>query len=69
MKDFLGKELEVGDSVIYIEPGYKNLTKGKILKITDKRVRITDYHDRNGIKNRDNTVIRRPEDVVIYDKV
>jgi len=36
MKDFFGQELQVGDSVAFMEPQYRNMTHGKILKITPK---------------------------------
>lgn len=38
MKDFLGNDLEVGDDVVSIELGYKNLYKTKIVKITSKTI-------------------------------
>jgi hypothetical protein len=40
MKDFLGNELKVGDTVIFIEPNYRNFQKGKIFKITEKTIFI-----------------------------
>ena len=39
-KDFLGKLIEVGDTVVFAELGYRNLSKGVIQKITDKMVFI-----------------------------
>jgi hypothetical protein len=34
MKDFLGKELQVGDKVVYITPGYRDYSTGTILRFT-----------------------------------
>jgi hypothetical protein len=38
--DFLGNEIQVGDTVIYVEKGYRNFEIGKIVRITDKTVLI-----------------------------
>lgn len=40
MKDFLGNELAIGDVVIFPEPKYRNLRRGKIIAFTPKKVRI-----------------------------
>ncbi len=42
--DFLGNELNVGDEVIYVEAGYRNFAKGKIVKITPKTVILDIIH-------------------------
>lgn len=34
MKDYLGKELAVDDTVVLITPGYRDFTKGKIIRFT-----------------------------------
>lgn len=34
MKDYLGKELNVGDEVVFVESGYRNFKRGIIIKIT-----------------------------------
>lgn len=39
-KDFLGQELNIGDEVVFIQLGYRNLLRGKIKKITEKTVLI-----------------------------
>jgi hypothetical protein len=41
-QDFFGKELNVGDEVAFIAPGYRHLAKGIIQRFTDKMV-IIDY--------------------------
>lgn len=40
MKDFLGKELSLGDKVVFVQLGYRNLLKGEIIKMTAKTVLI-----------------------------
>ena len=39
-KDFLEQELNIGDEVVFITPGYRDFSKGPIIKITDKMVFI-----------------------------
>ena len=41
MKDFLGNELQVGDNVVFVQLGYRNLLKGVVSKITPKTILIT----------------------------
>ena len=41
MKDFLGNELSVNDSVLFIAPGYRLWAKGKILSFTKLKVKIS----------------------------
>lgn len=40
MKDFLGNNLEVGDEVVFMCLGYRELRKGIISKMTDKTIFI-----------------------------
>lgn len=40
MQDFLGNDLEVNDSVIFIAPGYRSLVLGRVVKLTEKSIRI-----------------------------
>lgn len=42
MKDFAGIEIEVGDTVAYIENGYRNFSKANVTKITEKKVALGD---------------------------
>lgn len=39
-KDFLGKELAIGDTVILVAPGYRHLCKATIIAFTPKQVRV-----------------------------
>lgn len=38
--DFLGRDVGVGAEVIFSEPYYHNLVRGKIIKITPKCVKV-----------------------------
>lgn len=39
-KDFLGRNLEINDSVIFITKGYRDYTLGRIQSFTPKNVRV-----------------------------
>lgn len=41
MKDFLGRDLEIGDSVVIIAPGYRDLVLARIMKFTAKQVKVS----------------------------
>lgn len=41
MKDFLGRELEIGDSVIVIQPGYRDFVLARVIQFTPKQVRVS----------------------------
>ena len=40
MKDFIGRELDMGDSVIIISPKYRQLVLARIIAFTPKQVRV-----------------------------
>ena len=40
MKDFLGKQLDVGDEVVLTAPQYRHLVKAKVVAFTPKKVRV-----------------------------
>lgn len=40
MKDLLGRKLEVGDSVIFIRPSYRELVLGRVDSFTAQKVRV-----------------------------
>lgn len=46
-KDFLGQELQVGDEIVFVQLGYRNLFKGKIASMTPKTLMIE--HDRTNV--------------------
>lgn len=41
-KDFLGKELKVGDAVVFIDSDHKELKRGVITKLNAKQATILD---------------------------
>ena len=41
MKDVLGRELAVGDPVVFVCPTYSRLERGNVLKINEKQVTIS----------------------------
>lgn len=45
MKDFLGDEIEVGDTLVVQHIGYKDLELRKVVKITEKMVGIDRGHN------------------------
>lgn len=38
MKDFVGQDLAVGDTVVYMQVGYRSLKTANVIKITPKMV-------------------------------
>lgn len=38
--DFLGREVTVGDKVIFVQKGYRNLMVGEIIKMAEKTALI-----------------------------
>jgi hypothetical protein len=41
MKDFLGRELEIGDSVIVIAPNYRHFVLARVIQFTPNQVRVS----------------------------
>ena len=39
--DFLGNEVNIGDEVVFMQLQYRSLMKGKIIKMTNKKVYIS----------------------------
>lgn len=46
--DIFGKEVNIGDNVVIIEPYYHNFVNAKVIKLTPKgfRVKYSPYNDR-----------------------
>ncbi len=42
--DFLGKELNVGDHVVFMQKNYRNFLKGEIISMSEKKATIK--HDK-----------------------
>ena len=64
MKDFLDKELELGDFVVVTEPKYRNFVKAKIIAFTPKKVRV-EYRSYLGLTE---TYLSDPEFLILYQK-
>lgn len=62
MRDYLGNEIAVGDYVIFMYPNYRMLSLGKIIKLTDKRVRLTHKHHQR--ENDEKEFLTEPDMVV-----
>lgn len=45
MKDFLGKEINIGDEVVFMELKYRTLSTGFIKKITEHKCLIVHAED------------------------
>jgi hypothetical protein len=60
MKDFLGNQVNVGDKIVCIELGYKNLVHGEIVKITPKAMRV-----KYMIGGREQIVLRYVDQIVL----
>lgn len=41
MRDAFGREIGVGDEVAFMLPGYRSLKLGTVIRITEKRVRVS----------------------------
>ena len=68
MKDFLSNEIKVDDFIVLIQPSYRNLIIGKVVKLTDKRVKaalpknsnfVTTIHPRDCIVVTDEDALRK----------
>jgi len=55
MKDFLGQELELGDTVVTTAKNYRLLVKATIVAFTPKQVRLEYKNTWNGYSEKYNT--------------
>lgn len=60
MRDRFGRNIVIGDEVAFVEPGYRNLIIGTVVRITPQRVRVS-YTD-NGFEK---THLTPGQDVVV----
>jgi len=44
MKDFLGKELQIGDSVVVVVPNYREFVLAQIVAFTPKKVHLLHWN-------------------------
>ena len=58
MKDFLGKELSIGDSVVVTPKNYRGLVKAQVISFTAKQVRL-EYMNTWNFQS-------RPEQYLVY---
>ena len=69
MKDFLGNELSINDTVAFTAPSYRHLAVGKIVAFTPKKVRIeymnTWNHQPPGYKSE---YLSEPDFLILYKK-
>lgn len=68
MTDYLGKELAIGDYVVFVRQRYREFAKGQIIKFTDKNVRLRclDSHG-NPMPERSwcsNTLLQTPKQLI-----
>lgn len=63
MKDFLLRDIEVGDFVITTSPGYKSFMVGRIKSFTEKRVYVQFKNNYGKIDD----ILRDPRDLVKVD--
>lgn len=66
-KDYLDRSIEVGDSVIFVIPNRRELQLGRVIKLTNKNVRVAYRHDRGWQKGHEDSCVRPPKDVVKVD--
>lgn len=60
MRDRFNREIVLGDQVAFMEPGYRNLLIGHVIRITPQRVRVS--YRRNGV---DQEFLTTGRDVVV----
>ena len=63
MKDFLGKDLAVGDEVVYMKLKYRELEKGKIARMT-KHFVFVDRMSEKGTTYNPDQIKQEPYQVV-----
>ena len=64
MKDKLGKELKVGDAVVFIAPGYRTLVIGTILRFTPQMAVIDYLNDWNYSTGMPNSIKQTSDQIV-----
>ena len=70
MQDFNGKHLNLGDTVIFIAPGYRSLVKGTVIAFTNKFVRVSYTNFWNyGHPGLTKNFLQSPDQLVKFDKL
>lgn len=66
MKDFLGNELKVGDSVVAVELAYRNLLKCTVVALTAQKVRLRPIGTREDSRDPNyGTFLQLPTQIVL----
>jgi len=65
MKDFLGRALELGDSVVIIAPNYRHFVLARVIKFTPQSVRVAYNNDWNGYGYKE--LLQSPSQLVKVD--
>lgn len=66
-KDFLDRKIELGDSVVFVRPDSRELELGRVIKLTNKNVRVSYIVSRGWKKGNEESTVRIPKDVVKVD--
>ena len=69
MKDYLGNELEIGDHVVGVLPGYREFVKGVIYAFTPQKVRIEYFYNFYGQGMSSKKILQDPAQLIAIDKV
>jgi len=64
MKDFLGIDIEIGNTVVFMAPKYRNLVKGTIIDITPQKVRIAYINTWNYKNGKHMTILQESYQIV-----
>lgn len=66
--DFIGRELEIGDSVIVIAPNYRHFVLARIIQFTPKQVRVSFMNTWNyGGEGRYTELLQSPQQLTKVD--
>jgi hypothetical protein len=64
MKDFLGKELAIGDIVVLTAPKYRHFTKATVIAFTKQKVRVSYINNWNFSRGYEDTYLSEPDFLV-----
>lgn len=64
MNDFLGNELNVGDTVAFMQIGYRQLKRGEIVKLNEKKATIKPERGNDNTYQFYSQIIKIPKDLI-----
>jgi len=64
MRDFVGKEISLGDKVVMIAPKYRSLVIGTVIKFTPTALKISYRNTWNVPTGWDLEILQKPNQVV-----